>query len=55
MRSRYISEEVNLGNSTDSFGSEFVESSHDPNSAGVKYMIQISDAFKNAGVVVPST
>lgn len=35
--------------------SEFVESYHDPNWTGVKYMVQIDEAFQNAGVVVPST
>lgn len=39
----------------DTLESEFVESYHDPSWTGVQYMIQLSDAFKNAGVVVPST
>lgn len=34
---------------------EFVESYHDPEWTGVKYMIQIKEAFKNAGVIIPST
>jgi len=34
---------------------EFIESYHDPNWTGVKYMVQIGGAFKNVGAVVPST
>lgn len=34
---------------------EYVETYHDPNWTGVKYMVQIDEAFQNAGVVVPST
>lgn len=34
---------------------EFVQAYHDPEWTGVKYMVQIDEAFKKAGVVVPST